>query len=91
AQEGLGLAERTGQLGAVCDAQLARATALEALGRRDEAISVFGEAERLANRYELTFEANMLGLELDRLNGNLESARTRLLWAEILHSGKLSP
>lgn len=80
AQEGLGLAERTGQLGAVCDAQLARATALEALGRRDEAISVFGEAERLANRYELTFEANMLGLELDRLNGNLESARTRLEW-----------
>lgn len=80
AQEGLELAERTGQPGAVCDAELARATALEALGRREEAIWVFHEAEKLANRYELTFEANMLGLELDRLSGNLESARKRLEW-----------
>ncbi|MFB9993871.1 tetratricopeptide repeat protein [Deinococcus oregonensis] len=66
----------------VCLALWARGGAFAALGRTQEAIADLTEAERIARTCTWLFHMHRLGLELDRLTGNLESAKGRMAWFE---------
>jgi DNA-binding SARP family transcriptional activator len=61
-------------------AATAKATALQALKRLDEARLEFMKVESLARETGLHLFAQKIGLELDRLNNDVESARTRMQW-----------
>lgn len=65
-----------------------RARALLALGLAQEktapakAKALISEAFELATGFEYPTEKHKIGLELDRLNGDLEGARARMMWFE---------
>lgn len=59
-----------------------RSIALEALGMRPEAVGVLQQALALARQLKVAIDEHKLGLELDRMTGNLDSARHRLTWFE---------
>ena len=82
ADEALELATRLDILEAVVNSHYARGLALSALGRLSEANHAFSLAYELAEQHGLALEANKSGLELDRLNHDLEGARKRLTWLE---------
>jgi len=58
------------------------AAALEAQGQFEEGRTHFARAAALARDQGFTYDAQLYGLELDRLNHALESARERLTWFE---------
>jgi hypothetical protein len=59
-----------------------KAAATEALGRRDESLELWSRAKSLAEEIGHPYNLNIVSLELDRLNNDLESARTRMQWFE---------
>jgi hypothetical protein len=61
-------------------AAVAKGTALQALQRLDEARLEFIEAERIGRELGLGVYTEKVGLELDRLNNDIESAKTRMQW-----------
>ncbi|PYE53908.1 AAA family ATPase [Deinococcus yavapaiensis] len=63
-------------------AHAARGVALIALGRPDEGAEALRAAERLARDMGDLLAAHRTGLQLDRLHGDLASARKRLTWFE---------
>jgi tetratricopeptide (TPR) repeat protein len=82
AQEALELSQQLGNPQRLCMANWVKALALEALHASGEAHSFFCEALTLAQQLNATFLEHKIGLELDRLNNDLESARERLKWFE---------
>jgi hypothetical protein len=64
-------------------AAAARGTALQALQDQDGAKLEFAKAESLARETGLHLFAHKVGLELDRLNNDIESARKRMYWFEV--------
>lgn len=64
------------------EALAARGRALAALRRHDQALESFVEAHAAALELGDTTAAQMVMLEVDRLTGHLEQARTRLAWFE---------
>jgi tetratricopeptide (TPR) repeat protein len=60
----------------------ARAVALELLGRSTEALADFQRANTLAEGTGAPLDAHKIGLEMDRLNGDVTSAQKRLRWFE---------
>jgi tetratricopeptide (TPR) repeat protein len=82
AEEELEIARRIAQPEAIFSAQHARGMALFALGQADEALEAFREAEELAIKMGLSLEHHKIGLEIDRLTNNLNSARERMAWFE---------
>jgi len=58
------------------------AAALEAQGQFEEGCACFARAAALARDQGFTYDAQLYGLELDRLNHERESARERLTWFE---------
>jgi tetratricopeptide (TPR) repeat protein len=60
----------------------ARGLALEALGEREAAVEALREALELARGLQVALDEHKLGLELDRLLGDVESARRRMEWFE---------
>lgn len=60
----------------------ARGLALEALGEPEAAAQALREALELARGLHVAIDEHKLGLELDRLRGDVESARRRLEWFE---------
>lgn len=63
-------------------AHAARGSALVALGRVQEGQEALGLAERLGRDLGDLLAAHRAGLEVDRLHGDLTTARTRLAWFE---------
>lgn len=59
-----------------------RATALEGLGQRDEALASFRQLELAAREEEPQKTVHEIGLEIDRLTDDAPSARERLAWFE---------
>jgi tetratricopeptide (TPR) repeat protein len=59
-----------------------RAVALSRLGHTSEAISESWQAMKTLQQAGVPLEAQKIGLELDRLNNDIESARTRMHWFE---------
>ena len=82
ADEALELALSLDILEAIVNNHHARGLALGALGRMSEAGDAFTRAYRLAEQHNLALETTKASLELDRLQGDLEGARKRLLWFE---------
>lgn len=78
AQEALTLAEQLGQPWFRLSAHLAMADALEGLGRPDEALEVYRQAEAAAINLKLMVEADTIGLEVDRLAGNSRHTAERI-------------
>jgi tetratricopeptide (TPR) repeat protein len=58
------------------------AQSLVALGRTGEALTAFQIAEKAAKQIGELYKAHLIGLELDHLKHDLESARVRLQWFE---------
>lgn len=56
--------------------------ALAALGRTPEALVALQEGVQVAETYGNVLDTQRIGLEHDRLTGNVESARERLAWFE---------
>ncbi len=67
---------------AVCYGAWARAKALTVLKRNQEATPLWQEAYQDAARATHEVTKHKIGLELDRLNNDLESARKRMQWFE---------
>ncbi|MCL6525583.1 MAG: hypothetical protein K6T57_01755 [Thermaceae bacterium] len=83
AQEALGLAEAAGNSPHDNFRTLwALGLALEGLGQPAQAIEALQEALAAAQQLGVPLDEHKLGLELDRLTGNLEGARRRLRWFE---------
>jgi hypothetical protein len=61
-------------------ARIAKAEAIEALGLSDEALELFHNAKDLATQLRRPYPEHLVGLELDRLNNDVDSARGRLKW-----------
>ncbi|MCA9840428.1 MAG: hypothetical protein KC422_26210, partial [Trueperaceae bacterium] len=59
-----------------------KAAATEALGRRDEAFELWSKAKNLAEEIGQPYNLHIVGLELDRLNNDIENARVRMQWFE---------
>ncbi len=53
---------------------------LAALGQTGEAITAFQKAETAAKQIGELYKVHLIGLEIDRLHDNLESAKVRLQW-----------
>lgn len=60
----------------------AQGLALEALRKRAEAVQALQQALAMAQQLKVAIDEQKLGLELDRITGNLDSARRRLAWFE---------
>jgi tetratricopeptide (TPR) repeat protein len=82
ADEALELASRLNILEAIVNSHYARGLALLALGHRDEAKEALTVCCQLAKEHGLVLEANKYGLELDRLNNDIDSARKKMQWLE---------
>jgi hypothetical protein len=63
-------------------AQVSKVTALRTLGQQRKALELCRDAEKLAVEIGRPYQTHLVGLELDRLNDDLESARTRMQWFE---------
>jgi tetratricopeptide (TPR) repeat protein len=82
AEEALELAKEIDFFEATVNSHHARGFALKALGQTPEAKEAFTIAYTSAKEHSLALEAQKSGLELDHLNNDLESARTRMNWFE---------
>ncbi len=79
ADRAIALSEASGFRNSV-SAQAERATALEGLGQRGEALESFRRLERVARDQEPQKTLHEIGLEIDRLTDDARSARERLEW-----------
>jgi hypothetical protein len=82
ADKALELSTRLGFSEAVVNCTHAQGMALQALGRMSEAKETLATACRLAEEHGMLLEANKYGLDLDRLNHDIERARERMQWFE---------
>lgn len=82
ANEALEAATKLGQPGPSLEAYTALAHAWMASGQLKSAIAAFHKAQALAQQTGSLIQAQMLGLEQDRLLGNLAGARERKRWFE---------
>ncbi len=82
ADEARQIAQEIGFQETLAKAELAVGLALAALGRTPEALDALREGARVAATYGNVLDTHKIGLELDRLTGNLEGARERLIWFE---------
>jgi tetratricopeptide (TPR) repeat protein len=82
ADEALELAQSLSFFEATVNAHHARGFALKELGQTAEAREAFTTAYTSAKEHGLALEAQKSGLELDRLNNDIDSARERLKWFE---------
>jgi tetratricopeptide (TPR) repeat protein len=86
ASQGLALAEECLTLAAdflkelSYQALFSKGFALERFGNRQQALSLYREAEQLARNSDWLVYAEKIGLELDHLNNDVESARARMQW-----------
>jgi tetratricopeptide (TPR) repeat protein len=80
ADEALRLATGLNILEAIVNSHQARGLALVHLGQKNAAKEALRLACQLAEEHGLVLEANKYGLELDRLNNDVESARKRMHW-----------
>ena len=76
------LAQRNGTPIDIYYAAWAKAKAFNVLKDIDKAKDMFQKAFEVAYQAKHELMANKLGLELDRLNNDVESARTRMQWFE---------
>jgi tetratricopeptide (TPR) repeat protein len=88
-QEGLTLAEpvvagarRAGYAEVEVGGMTIRAEALDALGRRSEALAAYAEALARAEAIGMPLEVQKIGLEIDRREGAAERLETRMVWFE---------
>ena len=81
ADTALAEAESAGLMELSVKAHMARALALEGVNQQN-ALSLLQSTLQKAAQHSLVVEANKIGLELDRLNNDVESARTRMQWFE---------
>jgi tetratricopeptide (TPR) repeat protein len=63
-------------------ASVARALVLGKLGYKKEALPILEEAIQEASVRNMLFDTHYFALELDRLNNDVEGARTRMQWFE---------
>ncbi len=82
AQECLTMAQGFGLKQPQYQALTAKGLALAALGQLETARTCLQEAYQLASGSDWQVYAERIGLELDRLSGDVESARRRLEWFE---------
>jgi tetratricopeptide (TPR) repeat protein len=82
ANEALQHAEAAGLAELSIEARTATALALSSSGERTEAKQQLQMALRGASERGMVFKVNKIGLELDRLNNDRESARQRMHWFE---------
>jgi tetratricopeptide (TPR) repeat protein len=82
AEECLAMAQGFGIKQPQYQALTAKGLALAELGQREAARSCLQEAYQLASGSDWQVYAERIGLELDRITANLESARARLAWFE---------
>jgi tetratricopeptide (TPR) repeat protein len=82
ANEALGLATRLDNFEAVVNSHCAKGLALQALGQVNEARKELSVAFEAATQHGMVLEAHKFGLELDRLAGDIESAKTKMQWFE---------
>ena len=82
AKKVLQITENKGWPAGIAFAQSVHAVALMALDQREAAITEFRVAEASYRSLGLIAEAEKIGLELDRLTNNLESAKVRMQWFE---------
>ena len=82
AEEGLRLSDRLGYLQISIYCRFDRAFALEKLGRSDEALADYCACVAAAQTCGLEMDAHSIGLDCDRLTGDVDSARARLAWFE---------
>jgi tetratricopeptide (TPR) repeat protein len=82
ANEALQRAQEAGLADLRIDAQTAQALALSSSGQQEEARSLLQTASQAALQHGMALKVNKLGLELDRLDNNTESARKRRHWFE---------
>jgi tetratricopeptide (TPR) repeat protein len=80
ADESLQHAEEAKLTELIIEAQTARALALGSLGQQRESQQLLQTVSQLAFQHGMGLKVNKIGLELDRLNNDLESARTRMQW-----------
>jgi tetratricopeptide (TPR) repeat protein len=80
AGEELGIARRIEQPEAIYSAQHARGMALFALGNLQEALEALREAQQLAAEMRLPLEQHKVGLEIARLNNDIEQAKKHHEW-----------
>jgi tetratricopeptide (TPR) repeat protein len=82
AQEAFEVATHLDNFEAILAARVAKGLALEKLGQVSEAKQELTLAFEAATQQGMTSEANKYGLELDRLKGDVKSARARMQWFE---------
>jgi tetratricopeptide (TPR) repeat protein len=82
AEKSLELAKQIDNFEAVVKCHAARGLALQALGRNLEAQEDLNHAFNAATQQGMILEATRFALELDRLNNDLEGARTHMKWFE---------
>jgi tetratricopeptide (TPR) repeat protein len=82
ADEALELATRLENFEAVLNARVIKGLTLEKLGQVGEAKKELSLAFEAATAQAMALEANKFGLELDRMNNDLQSARARAQWFE---------
>lgn len=82
AHEAFEEATRLDNFEAVLNTRVAKGLALEKLGQTYNAKKELTFALEAATAHGMSLEANKFGLELDRLDHNSESARTRMQWFE---------
>jgi hypothetical protein len=63
-------------------ATLVRGLALAGLGQKEEALTELNKAKDIATEVGVELHAAKIGLELDHLNNDVESARKRMQWFE---------
>jgi tetratricopeptide (TPR) repeat protein len=82
AREAFDLATQVDNFEATLTTRVIKGLALEKLGRTDEAKQELTIAVEAATVQGMVLEANKYGLELDRLTGDVKSARARMQWFE---------
>jgi tetratricopeptide (TPR) repeat protein len=82
AEQALSLAKNVGFKEIDLKAQSIKALVLVALGKKPEALSIFQTVMQEAQKADLHFAVQRIGIEFDCLNNDVESARTRMQWFE---------
>jgi tetratricopeptide (TPR) repeat protein len=80
ADEALKEAEEAGLMELTINARTARALALEKLTNKHDALGLLQSNLQTATKHGSVVEGNKIGLELDRLTNDVESARKRMHW-----------
>ncbi len=82
ANEALQCAEEAGLVELSIEAQTVQALTLSRLGQQNKAQKLLQTALQTAFQRGMVFHVNKISLECDRLNNDIESARTRMQWFE---------